>query len=141
MSDWTLLSGVSHRSSFEPNLHLQRFNIPATHNKKKRFMYTPLYKTGWQCPEFLPSELHTIKTESFLFTWMQLVHWWVKFWFEDLQYTRINTKSVVISQPPFVSFYMFMPVALSKLNKIYIKSLLLQVIVKLKCTKQWHCMF
>lgn len=84
--DCSQTSRISHRSSLEPNLHLQRFNIPATN---KRMLV--LTSACLPLKQHNKSKQHTIKTESFLFTWMQLVHWWVKFWFKYLQHTGTET--------------------------------------------------
>lgn len=48
-------------------------------------------KHNWiiKCDNALTT-IHTIETESLLFSWMQLVDWWVQFWFEDLQNTGTN---------------------------------------------------
>lgn len=74
---------VPHRSSLEPNLHLQRLSIAETNDDDE---YVSVEIKILNCDT---QALHhrTIKTESFFLSWLQLVHWRVKLWFEDLQHT------------------------------------------------------
>lgn len=73
--------GGSHRSFLEPNLHLQRLSIPAVNVRETSSLVTQIHLAGevtWR------AALQTIKAQSFLFSWVQLIHWRVEFRLEDL---------------------------------------------------------